>query len=83
MIAILFPISCSGLSPTLPRLKITILARPELHDPTRVVSVEGVEYVMFSSADWRLIRIWYLEMERSLKTACLALGGSNEECGTK
>ena len=59
---------------------MTIPEKPVLHDPTRTVEVEGKEYVMFSRDDWQNIRVWYLSLERELKTACLALGNTKKQC---
>jgi hypothetical protein len=38
--------------------------------------------VLIWAEDWERIREWYLTMERELKAACLASGGTPSECRT-
>ena len=62
---------------------MTIPAKPVLNDEARVTSLDGKEYVLISGSDWHNIRIWYLNLERELKGACLVLGGNKKECETE
>lgn len=38
--------------------------------------------MVFGNADYLKVRDWFLNLERDLKAACLALGNSNSDCRT-
>ena len=78
ILAILLPISCTSLTSP-PSLPIKIPNRPALDGSQRV---DG-DRVSLSLSQWTALREWWLGLERELKTACLALGGSSAECKTE
>jgi hypothetical protein len=63
--------------------------RPQLrHVPALVacrinhVDVTDATCVLIEIEDWQRIREWYLTLERELKAACLASGGTPSKCRT-
>ena len=81
-VIILLKTSCTLIGTAPPSYRLTIPVKPVLNDEARVTSMDGKEYVLISGADWHNIRLWYLSLERELKTACLVLSGSPKECQT-
>lgn len=60
----------------------TLEVMPKLGACKLATGAQG-ECVMFWGPDWQQIRVYQLTLERELTAACLALGGSQGECGAE
>lgn len=74
-------LGASTYRPTVPE-RPTIEARPTV-EPCALGSGEPGACVKLWLKDFETVRLWYLTLERELKAACLALGGSAAECRTE
>ena len=79
LIVLTFATSCASI-PATPTYQPTIPPRPELQH--KILSFEKDErtYTIVDLEDWRTIGAWVLALERELKAACLALGGTKAAC---
>ena len=68
-------------------LKVVVPQRPQLDTgvsrvPCPMMSLATGACVVFTDLDYQKVRVWFLNLERDLKAACLALGNSNSDCKT-
>jgi hypothetical protein len=57
--------------------------RPALRYAPDIINCGDLRCVLIELEDWQSIRYWFLSLERELKAACLAAGGSPAECRTE
>lgn len=88
--------ACATQTPLSPRFQVQIPPRPLFEYgpevvgcapttpdvPKPIAAVEG-RCIVIWEPDWLSIGTWALTLERELKAACLALGGSALRCGTE